>query len=109
MTPLRDHRWTDREKKIARRAFELALQTELKNFIAEFKAKANSVTEVGEVWEVRDWLNSRGQEIDGDFDYRYSVLISVFARLVRSGKIDLNTLAGLDEQKLQEIMYIAQL
>jgi len=106
---MHDFSWSAGEKKIARQAFEAAVQAELRDLILEFKAKANAVQEVGSVWEIRDWLDRRQREIDRDYDYRYSQLIVVFAKLVRRGRIDLADLSGLAEDKRQEIKFIADL
>ncbi len=101
--------WSATEKKIARKAFDSAIRAELHAFILEFKAKASSVQEVESVWTIRDWMDKRQHEIDIDFDYRYSQLIRVFARLIRSGKLSLADLNGLSEDKLKEINHISQL
>lgn len=106
---MHDFSWSTGEKKVARQVFETALQAELHDVIVEFKAQASAVQEVGAVWQIRDWLDQRQREIDRDYDYRYSQLILVFAKLVKRGRIDLADLSGLAEVKLQEIQFIADL
>jgi hypothetical protein len=106
---MHDFSWSAREKKIAHQIFEAAVQAELHEVIVEFKARASAVQDVGAVWQIRDWLDQRQREIDRDFDYRYSQLIVVFAKLVRRGRIDLADLGGLAQDKLEEITFIAEL
>lgn len=98
-----DLKWSSREKKIARRAYETALDLALAKALAEFKAKAAAVQTPSEMWDIEDLLRDRRRHIDDMFDYRYSVLPLVFARLVREGLLDIERLAGLSEEKLEII------
>lgn len=100
--------WTNAEKKIVRRVFDAAVQQELSELISEFKSKAAATNNTETLWEIRDWLDQRQRQIDREFDFRYSQLIFVFARLVSAGKLKLGDLAGLSEQKLDEIKFIAE-
>jgi len=99
----RDLTWSGSEKKIARHAFDAALDTALAGIIAEFKAKAAAVTTPSEMWAIEDHLRQRRREIDAMFDYRYSQLIFVFAQLVYKGYLDEAQLAGLPADKLEII------
>jgi len=49
------------------------------------------------------WLTQRQQEIDAEYDFRYSVLPLVFANLLRDGRISADDLRGLGEDKLEVI------
>ena len=98
--------WSAAEKKIARRVFEAAVDRELQALLAEFKAKATSIQDPTSIWPIRDWLDRRQREIDSEFDFRYSVLVSVFGRLVRDGRVSIDDLEGLDEDKLAQIRLI---
>lgn len=106
---MRKFDWSATEKKIARKAFDSAVQAELHAFILEFKAKASSVQDVESVWKIRDWVDKRQREIDAEYDYRYSQLIFVFARLVKNGKLNLANLSGLSDEKIQEIKHISKM
>lgn len=44
---------------------------------------------------------------DGQFEYRYSVLIFVFGNLIRSGRLSEGDLRGLSEDKLSSIRRFA--
>jgi len=95
--------WSNAEKKIARRAFEAARESVLAGAFAEFKAKAAAARTVDDMWSIGDALRQRRLEIDELLDYRYSQLTLVFARLIVEGYLDEKQLAGLSEDKLDEI------
>src|SRR5215475_12992872 len=95
--------WSNAEKKIARRAFEAARESVLAGAFAEFKAKAAAARTVDDMWSIGDALRQRRLEIDELLDYRYSQLTLVFARLIVEGYLDEKQLAGLSEDKLDEV------
>ncbi|TGP20035.1 MULTISPECIES: hypothetical protein [unclassified Mesorhizobium] len=95
--------WTGSEKKVARRAFDAALEVALGKVMAELKSKAGAVTTPADMWEIEDYLRQQRRKIDRMFDYRYSQLTVVFAVLIREGYLDENQLSGLAEDKRQEI------
>jgi hypothetical protein len=100
---MHDRTWTGAEKKIARRAFQAALEVALAGIMAEFKAKAAAATTPEAMWSVETFLRERRREIDETFDYRYSQLPLVFGRLIVQGHLDEERLTGLSEDKLEEI------
>ena len=102
-------RWTEAEKKLSRRAFEVALQAELANILQDFKARAAAVQTPDDMWPIEHFLSQRRRELDAKYDYRYSQLISVFGRLVREGRLTEAHLAGLSDDKLEFIRRIASL
>jgi hypothetical protein len=73
----------------------------------DFKAKAATVTRPVEMWDVEEYLREQRQEIDQIFDYRYSQLLLVFGRLIRSGELNERRLSGLSEEKLEIVRRIA--
>ena len=95
--------WSPSEKKIARRAFDVALDAALSKVLAEFKAKATQVATPSAMWDLEGYLGQKRKHIDTLFDYRYSQLPLVFAALIREGHLDEASLAGLSEEKLQEV------
>jgi hypothetical protein len=103
---LHDLKWSASEKKIARRAYEAALEAALAGIMTEFKAKAAAAATPSEMWAIEDYLRRRRREIDEIFDYRYSQLLLVFARLVREGYLDGARLTGLAEEKLEILRYL---
>jgi hypothetical protein len=98
-----DLKWSQSEKKIARRAFDEALEVALARTLADFKQKAAAATKATDMWEIEEELGRKRYHIDHLFDYRYSQLLLVFARLIREGLLDQSRLAGLSEDKLDVI------
>jgi hypothetical protein len=98
-----DIKWSPSEKKIARNAFDAALDSALAEVMAEFKRRANAAATPADIWEMEDWLRQQRRKIDETFDYRYSQLPLVFACLIRDGHIDESRLVGLSQGKLNNI------
>lgn len=100
---LSDAKWTDKEKKIARRAFDLALERERDALLAEFKQKALAANDFDDLWNIQSYLRDKQRELDTKFDYRYSQLEMVFAVLLRDKRISEAELDGLAEERLAAI------
>jgi photoprotection regulator FRP-like protein len=90
--------WSASEKKIARRAYDLALASRLRKLMTEFKAKAAAAAVPSDMWAIEEFLRWERHELDDTFDYRYSRLPLVFALLVREGYLDEAQLRGLAEE-----------
>jgi hypothetical protein len=56
-----------------RRAFDRALARELKTVLRESKEKAAKMEEPSELWELERFLTQRRQEINRNYDFRYSL------------------------------------
>ena len=100
---MHDLSWSPSEKKIARSAFDEALEIALSKVMTEFKTRANAVATPADMWELEDYLHEQRREINEMFDYRYSQLPLAFARLVREGHLDETRIAGLSEDKREVI------
>lgn len=98
-----DLKWSPSEKRIARAAFDRALKLKFDQVMADFKVKAAAATIPTDMWAVEEFLREQRREIDEVFDYRYSQLRLVFARLIRTGLMREDELAGLSEDKLEGI------
>jgi hypothetical protein len=98
---MRDLHWSPKEKDIARRAFDGALHRELKATIQEAKQMAEKIKDASELWELEQYLTQRRKEIDSKYEYKYSVLLLVLADLIREGRVRLDELDGLAEDKLR--------
>ena len=61
------------------------------------------------MWRIHDYLDAKREETDRKYDYRYSVLTWVFARLLGEGWLKESELSGLDEDKLAVIRHLAGL
>ena len=81
----------------------------LAQVMAEFKRRAAAATLPQDMWAVEKYLAQAGRDIDTKYDYRYSVLEFVFARLLREGRIEDSELHGLSDDRLERIRRIATL
>jgi Photoprotection regulator fluorescence recovery protein len=98
-----DLKWSPSEKKIARRAFDTAQDAALAKVMAEFKEKSAAATTPGEMWEIEDFLRQKRREFEEMFDYRYSQLPLVFARLIHERYLDETLLDRLSGEKREII------
>ena len=103
-----DWKWSPQEKAAARRAFDLALSRVLDGVIKEAKDRAARISNAAQLWELECWLGDRRREIDGKFQFRYSVLPLVFATLLRNGQLSEDDLQGFAPGKLDAIRRIAR-
>ena len=61
---------------------------------------AERIKQPDELWELESHLTQRRKEIDAKYEFKYSVLLLVLGDLVREGRISLDELHGLAEDKL---------
>jgi len=104
-----DISWSDAEKEIARTAFEKAYGREIAVLIQEVRAQATSLSELEDLWNLHDFLSARRHDVDGKYDYRDSVLVFVFSRLLKEGWLHLEELDGLEEGKLSKIAALSRM
>ena len=100
---MRDFTWSATQKKAARAAFDLALAREFKAIRQEAEAMLRNSTDDRIIWRLHDYLDTKRREIDQKYDYRYSVLMLVFPRLVSEGWLNVNELAGIGTEKVEVI------
>lgn len=101
--------WSETEKKIARSAFDRAYQREIEALIRDVTERASTISTQQDVWQLHDFLSARRHEIDGKYDYRYSGLIFVFARLVKEKWLSIGELKGLEADKLAKISALVRM
>ena len=101
-------KWTKKEKTVARRAFENSYRKECGEIINKMREIANNAGETDDIWRLYDFLDEKREEINIKYDYRYSVLILVFARLLKEGWITVNDLEGLKEDKIDRIRHLGR-
>ncbi len=101
--------WSKTEKEISRSAFDRAYQREIATLIREVSEKASAVSELKDVWQLHDFLSTKRHEIDGKYDYRDSVLVFVFAQLVKEKWLTLAELEGLEADKLAKISALVKM
>jgi hypothetical protein len=104
-----EQEWSKTEKQIARQAFDRAYEREIAALLEYVRETAGAIASMEHLWQLHDFLSARRHDLDGKYDYRYSVLIFVFARLVREGWLSLDELAGLEASKLTKISALQKL
>jgi hypothetical protein len=102
-TFLRDLKWSQTEKRIARNAFDGALKRRLAAVTQEAKRMARRIKQPSDLWVLESYLTEQRNEIDLRYDFRYSVLPLVFADLIASGWLSEEELVGLGEDKLEYV------
>jgi hypothetical protein len=95
-----DFKWAGSEKKLARLVFDEALDAELADIMAEFKARAAAAKEPADMWDIQEYLFRKQKEVNEKYDFRYSQLPLVFGPLLREGRIREEQLSGLSEDKV---------
>jgi hypothetical protein len=101
--------WSSTEKNVAKKAFDQAYIREVNTLIKEVREQASVISDLNHLWQLHDFLSARRHELDGKYDYRYSVLIFVFARLLNEGWLHINELEGLAKDKLIKIEALARM
>ncbi|MBI4228112.1 MAG: hypothetical protein HY693_00175 [Deltaproteobacteria bacterium] len=97
---LRDLKWSTREKKIARAAYEKAYKAEMQQIHEAVYKKVKDFRDENDVWRLHDYLTRKRREVDEKYDYRYSVLIFVLGRVLREGLISDEDVEGLSHDKV---------
>ena len=104
-----DLKWSEAEKKIARRAFDAAFQKECAAVIERLLALAVNAKRPEDIWATHDYLTDQRRKINEKYDYRYSQLVVLFGKLLREKWIENIDIEGLSDEKLQIIHHIASL
>jgi hypothetical protein len=105
---MRQLKWSSTERAIARRCFDRALRQELDATIQSTKAMAAKIRQPSELWDLEYRLTQLRKTIDSKYEYKYSKLVFVFVDLVREGKLNIEDLHGLSEEKLRYIRQHAE-
>jgi len=100
-------RWTKAEKIVAKRVFEKCYQRECEAVLAKLKERVATADKPSDIWLIHDFLTEELKKIEDKYDYRYSILIFVFARLLKEGWLQESDLDGIEEDKIERIKYLA--
>jgi hypothetical protein len=100
---MHDLSWSKREKQIAHAAFERALARESAALLAEIKERALALTQLDDVWKLEHFIKQKRQAVAERYDFRYSVLLYVFADLIHAGFLEMEELDGLGEDKIARL------
>jgi Photoprotection regulator fluorescence recovery protein len=101
--------WSEAEQKVAEAAFQKAYERETNTLIQEIRESASAITELDQIWRLHDFLSARRHEIDGKYDFSYSVLLFVFATFIKQGWLKQADLEGLEKDKLAKIASLARM
>jgi hypothetical protein len=106
-TSMNHIKWSKTEKEAARRVFEEAYRRECGSIANKVKEMIAMASEPPDLWRIHDYLTKQRRGTDEKYDLRYSVLLFVFARLVKEGWIEEADLEGLREDKIKWIKQLA--
>lgn len=101
--------WSKSEKEIARQAFNRAYIRECKSIEEQLRRRVTDLHDPKGLWSIHAYLTEKRRETDKKYDYRYSVLPFVFARLLYEGCITIEDLKGLSEDKIETMKRISTL
>lgn len=101
--------WSQAETQSAHALFRKAYQRELDGLLATVQAQASQITQIDDLWKLHDFLSAKRHEIDGKYDDRQSVIIFVFAQLLKEGLVQAEELTFLAADKQSKIKALARL
>ena len=101
-------RWTASEKRVARRAFDQALERHLSAITSEAKRMMANVADPSDLWRVEAYLTESRKTVDRIYQFRYSGLLRVFSILMRDDWLKEADLVGLLPEKIAEIKRSAE-
>jgi len=96
-------RWTAAEKKVARKAFENALERHLSAITAEAKRMMANVADPSDLWQVEAYLTESRKTVNRMYQFRYSDLLQVFSILMQHEWLKEADLVGLQPEKIADI------
>jgi hypothetical protein len=100
--------WTASEKKVARRAFDQALDRHLSAITTEAKRMMANVADPTDLWQVEAYLTESRKTVDRLYQFRYSDLLRVFSILMRDEWLKEADLVGLQPKKIAAIKRSAE-
>jgi hypothetical protein len=101
--------WSKQEKEIARKAFNVAYDREQQAILEDICKRISEANDLQGLWRLQEYLTEKRIEVNEKYEYRYSVLSFVFARLICEGWLQEKDLEGLADEKLDEIRRISSL
>lgn len=101
--------WSTEETKIAEKILQQTYEQEIALVIDHVRQKVTNLKEIGELWQVHDFLSAKRYELDGKYDARESMLVFTFAQLIKEHLISLQDLEGLQQDKLAKISSLARM
>jgi len=96
-------KWSKSEKKKTRLIFLESYGRECQKVMQDVKELLAELESPTKIWVIEEYLSKARRKIDEKYDYRYSVLPLVLARLAKEGWISIDELEFLSEDKYEEI------
>jgi len=93
----------------AGRSCEDACRTGCAELAAKVKEMAEKAQMADDLWRIHEFLDGRRRKTDEKYIGRYSVLIHIVERLAREGRLTLDDLDGLGEDKFAKLQGLVQL
>ena len=109
MLEVSKNKFSEIEENIAKQALQTAHQREVSALISQVRDRANTITELEDLWYLHDLLSTKRYEIDGKYVYNCSTLVFDFARLVQEGWLNLDDLSGFPAAMLSKISVLARM
>jgi hypothetical protein len=101
--------WSPAEQEVAQEAFNRAYARETAALIHRVRTEAGTIAKLDDLWHLHDFLSARRHELDGKYDYTYSELLFVFARLIKDGWLQIEELKELNRDKLAKIAALVRM
>lgn len=101
--------WSEVETHSAYALFQKAYEREVTGLLTMIQDKTSQITKIDDLWKFHDFLSAKRHEMDGKYDQRQSVIIFVFAQLLKEGLIKAEELSFLDSDKQSKIKALARL
>jgi hypothetical protein len=101
-------KWSPTEKKIARAAFDLAYDREMEEIKNTLREKIKQLESNENVWQLENYLSNRRKIINRKYDYRYSMLILVFGKLLEEGYLLEADIVELSDDKIKAIKNVSR-
>lgn len=103
------NQFSEMEEAIAQKALQKAYERETSALINHVRDRANSISELEDLWYLHDLLSTKRYEIDGKYAYNFSTIVFDFAGLVKEKWLYLDDLQGLKPEILSKISALARM
>lgn len=101
--------WSNTEKILARQAYDRAYERECTKIFDKVQEMLSYIEDPKEIWKVDDYLRKKRREMDAKYDYKYSMLIIIFGKLMKEGLIVDSDINDLSRDKIDSIKRIASI
>ena len=101
--------WSNTEKILARQAYDRAYERECTKIFDKVQEMLSYIEDPKEIWKVDDYLMKKRREMDAKYDYKYSMLIIIFGKLMKEGLIVDSDINDLSRDKIDSIKRIASI